>query len=109
VSESSSKLTGAEVTSAAVAAVGLLAAGGSRFIGWLIHRTKSTDQLAQHRGDVMERFDRFERWCARVDAFMATYTEHRIADERFMARADAALSSLAQRIGRVERVQDHAA
>jgi hypothetical protein len=109
VSESSSKLTGAEVTSAIAAVVGLLAAGGSRAVGWLIHRTRSTDQLAQQRGDVMERFDRFERWCARVDEFMARYTEHRIADERFMARTDTALHSLAQRIGRVERVQDHAA
>ena len=95
--------------SAVVAAVALLATGGTRLVGWLVHRTKSTDQLAQHRSDVMERFDRFERWCARVDAFMATYTEHRIADERFMARTDAALAALAQRIGRVERVQDHAA
>ena len=30
-------------------------------------------------------------------------------DERFMARTDTALHSLAQRIRRVERVQDHAA
>jgi hypothetical protein len=109
VSESSSKLTGAELMSAAVAVVGLLATGGSRLIRWLIHRTKSREESAQHRGDVMERFDRFEHWCARVDAFMATYTEHRISDERFMARTDTALTSLAQRIGRVERVQDNAA
>ena len=109
MSESSSKLTGAEVTSAVVAVLGLLAAGGSRFVGWLVHGTRNKTELAEHRRDVMERFDRFERWCARVDAFMTTYTEHRIADERFMARADAALNSLAQRIGRVERVQDHAA
>jgi hypothetical protein len=99
----------AEIASAIVAALGLLTAGGSRLIGWLAHRTKTTDQLAQHRGAVMERFDRFERWCARVDAFMASYTEHRISDERFMARTDTALNSLAQRIARVERVQDHAA
>ena len=109
MSESSNKLTGAELTSAIVAVVGLLATGGSRLVGWLMHRTKRTDELAQHRCDVIERFDRFERWCTRVDQFMATYTEHRIADERFMARAETALHSLAQRIGRLERVQDHAA
>ena len=109
MSESSSKMAVAELMAAAVAMVGLLATGGSRLVGWLIRRTKATDEQAQHRDDVMERFDRFERWCARVDAFMATYTEHRMADERFMARADAALASLAQRIGRVERVQDNAA
>jgi hypothetical protein len=106
---SSSKAAGAEVTSAIVAVFGLLVAGAARLVGWLVHRTKGTDQLAQHRSDVMERFDRFDRWCARVDAFMASYTEHRITDERFMARTDTALHSLAQRIGRVERVQDHAA
>ena len=37
------------------------------------------------------------------------YNEHQIADERFMARAETALNALGQRIGRVERVQDHAA
>jgi hypothetical protein len=105
----SGKVAGAELTSAIVAVLGLLVAGGSRFVGWLIHGTKNKTELAEHRRDVMERFDRFERWCARVDAFMASYTEHRIADERFMARTDVALNSLAQRIGRVERVQDHAA
>jgi hypothetical protein len=109
VSGPSSKVAGAEVASAAVAVLGLLAAFGSRLVGWLIHRTRSTDGLVQHRTDVMERFDRLERWCARVDEFMATYIEHRIADERFMARTDTALHSFAQRIGRVERVQDHAA
>jgi hypothetical protein len=97
------------VTSAIAAVVGLLAAGGLRAVGWLSHRTKATNELVQDRRDVMERFDRFERWCARVDEFMARYTEHRIVDERFMARTDTALHSLAQRIGRVERVQDHAA
>ena len=109
MSESNRGLTAAEATSAVVAVFGLLAAGGSRFVGWLVHGTRNKTELAEHRRDVMERFDRFERWCARVDAFMASYTEHRIADERFMARTDAALTSLAQRIGRVERVQDHAA
>src|SRR5258708_4643189 len=109
VSESSSKVAGAELISAAVAAVGLLVTGGTRLVGWLVRRTKARDQQAQHRDDVMERFDRFERWCARVDAFMATYTEHRIADERFMARTDTALTALAQRVTRVERVQDNAA
>ena len=105
----SSRVAGAEVASATVAVLGLLAAFGSRLVGWLVHRTKSTDQLAQHRNDVMERFDRLERWCARVDAFMASSIEHRVADERFMARTDVALRSLAQRLRRVERVQDHAA
>jgi hypothetical protein len=46
---------------------------------------------------------------ARVDAFMMWYTEHRNADERFMARTETALSSVGQRIGRVERVQVNAA
>jgi hypothetical protein len=105
----SSKVAGAELTSAIVAVLGLALAGGSRLVGWLIYRTKSTDELAKHQEDVMDRFDRLERWCARVDAFMASNTEHRVADERFMARTDVALHSLAQRIGRVERVQDHAA
>ena len=109
MSDSSSKLAVAEMASAIAAALGLIAAGASRFVGWLVHRTKHTDALAQHRSEIMERFDRFERWCARVDAFMMRYNEHRITDERFMARTDTALSSLAQRIGRVERVQDHAA
>jgi hypothetical protein len=109
MSDSSSRMAVAETASAIAAAVGLLATGGSRLVGWLVHRTKRTDQLAQHRSDIMERFDRIERWCARVDDFMARSAEHRITDERFMARTDTALSSLAQRIGRVERVQDHAA
>jgi hypothetical protein len=109
VSDSSSRMAAAELASAIAAAVGLIAAGGSRLVGWLVHRTKRTDQVAQHRSDVMARFDRFERWCARVDAFMMRYNEHRIADERFMARTETALNALGQRIGRVERVQDHAA
>jgi hypothetical protein len=109
MSESNTRVASAELMSAVVAAVALLATGWSRLVGWFVHRTKPTNQLAQHRSDVMERFDRLERWCARVDAFMAMYTEHRIADERFMARTDVALSALAQRIGRVERVQDNAA
>ena len=106
MSDSSSRMAAAEVASAIAAAVGLFAAGGSRFVGWLVHRTKHTDALGQHRSDVMARFDRFERWCARVDAFMMRYSEHRIADERFMARSETALAALGQRIGRVERVQD---
>ena len=109
MSETNSKMAGAEVASAIVAVFGLLAASGSRLVRWLIHGTKNKTELAEHRRDVMDRFDRLERWCARVDAFMASYTTHRIADERFMARTDAALSALAQRIGRVERVQDHVA
>jgi hypothetical protein len=32
-------------------------------LGWMV---------LEHRRDVMERFDRFERWCARVDAYMAS-------------------------------------
>jgi hypothetical protein len=102
-------MAAAETASAIAAAVGLIAAGASRLFGWLVHRTKHTDALAQHRGEIMVRFDRFERWCARVDAFMMRYNEHRIADERFMARTETALSSFGQRIGRVERVQDSAA
>jgi hypothetical protein len=94
------------VASAVVAVVGLVATAGSRLVGWLTYRRAKQDEFAQHQHDVMERFDRFERWCARVDGFMATATEHRIVDERFMARTDAALNSLAQRIERVERVQD---
>src|SRR5258708_3787957 len=109
MSDSSSKVVAAETASAIAAAVGLLTTGGSRLVGWLVHRTKRTDQVAQHRSDVMEQFDRIERWCARVDDFIARSTEHRIADERFMARTETALTSLAQRVGRVERVQDHAA
>ena len=108
MSDSSSKMAVAEMASAIAAALGLIAAGASRFVRWLAHRTKHTDALAQHRSDVMERFDRIERWCARVDDFMARSTEHRITDERFMARTDTALNSLGQRIGRVERVQDAA-
>ncbi len=103
------KVAGAELMSAIVAALGLVVAGGSRLVGWIVYRTKTTDELAKHQQDVMARFDRLDRWCARVDAFMASSTEHRVADERFMARTDVALNSLAQRIGRVERVQDHAA
>jgi hypothetical protein len=98
----------AETASAIAAAVGLFATGGSRLVGWFSHRTKRTDQLAQHRSEIMARFDQFERWCARVDAFMMRYNEHRIADERFMARTETALTSLGQRVGRVERVQDAA-
>lgn len=109
MSESSNKLVAAELTSAIAALVGLLAAGGSRFVRWFVQRRKTTQELAEQRHNVMEHLERFERWCARVDAFMASYTEHRIADERFMARTDSALESLAQRIGRVERVQDNAA
>ena len=109
MSDSSSKMAVAEMASAIAAALGLIAAGTSRFVGWLVHRTKHTDALAQHRNEVMARFDRFERWCARVDAFMMRYNEHRIADERFMARAETAVNALGQRIGRVERVQDSAA
>jgi hypothetical protein len=108
MSDSSSKMAVAEMASAIAAAVGLLATGGSRLVGWLAHRTKRTDALTQHRSEVMVRFDRFERWCARVDAFMMRYNEHRIADERFMARSETALNALGQRIARVERVQDHA-
>jgi hypothetical protein len=108
VSDSSSRMAAAEVASAIAAALGLFAAGTSRLFGWLVHRTKHTDALAQHRSDIMARFDRFERWCARVDAFMMRYNEHRIADERFMARTETALTSLGQRVGRVERVQDAA-
>jgi hypothetical protein len=108
VSDSSSKMAVAETASAIAAGVGLFASGGSRLAGWLVHRTKTTDALAQHRSDVMARFDRFERWCARVDVFMMRYSEHRIADERFMARSETALAALGQRIGRVERVQDGA-
>jgi hypothetical protein len=109
VSESSSKLVVAEVTSAIAALLGLCAAGGSRTIGWFIHRRTKADELAEQRRQVMEHFDRFERWCARVDEFMARSTEHRMVTERFMARADVAFRSVAQRIGRLERVQDHAA
>ena len=109
MSESSSKLVAAEVTSAIAALLGLFAAGGSRFVDWLTQRRKRTDELAEQRRLVMEHFGRFERWCDRVDEFMARSTEHRIATERFMARVDVALRSLAQRIGRLERAQDHAA
>ena len=109
MSESGSKLAAAEVTSAVAATVALAATGGSRFVRWLAQRTKTTDELAQYQREVMAHFTRFERWCARVDDFMARYGEHRIADERFMARADAGLRSFAQRIGRLERTQDHAA
>ena len=109
MSESSSKLVAAEVTSAIAALLGLFAAGASRMIGWLIQRRKKTDELAEQRRQVVEHFDRFERWCTRVDEFMARSTEHRMVTERFMARADVALHSVAQRIGRLERVQDHAA
>src|SRR5258708_26437389 len=108
VSESSRKVAGAELIWAGVDGVGLLVTGGTRVVGWLVRRTKARDQQAQHRDDVMERFDRFERWCARVDSFMATYTEHRIADVRFMARTHTALTSLPHRGTRVGRVQANA-
>jgi len=106
VSESSSKLVAAEVTSAIAALLGLFAAGASRTISGISQRRKKADELAEQRRQLMEHFDRFERWCARVDEFMARSTEHRIVTERFMARADVALRSVAQRIGRLERAQD---
>jgi hypothetical protein len=108
VSDTSSKVAAAETASAIAAAVRLIATGASRFVGRLVHRTKQTNALAQHRSEIMNRFDRFERWCARVDAFMMRYNEHRIADERFMARTETALNGLGHRIGRLERVQDAA-
>ena len=109
MSESSSKLVAAELTSAIAALLGLFVTGGSRMVSWLVHRRKKIDEAAEQRRHVMQHLERFQLWCVRVDEFMARYTEHRIADERFMARTDTALQSLAQRVGRLERAQDHAA
>ena len=109
MSESSSTRGAAEVTSAIAALLGLFAAGTSRMISGISQRRKKADELAEQRRQIMAHLDRFERWCARVDEFMARSTEHRVVTERFMARADVALRSVAQRIGRLERVHDHAA
>ena len=109
MSESSSKLAAAEVLSAIVGLFGLMAAGGAKLVGWLVHSTKRRDALAEHRRQISAQFDRLERWMTRVDEHIARSTEHRIACERFMARTDTALQALSRRIARLERMQDHAA
>ena len=48
MSDSSSKVVAAETASAIAAAVGLLTTGGSRLVGWLVHRTRRLERVQDH-------------------------------------------------------------